>query len=261
MRAKTSRPGVPQLNKLDALGHTASIGGLEDDEEEEEEEVLMCTGCEEKADGGCLSCLKAMCEFCAEDHLVQPRFELHQMGTLEQFQRARSDMNAFKKTMRKQLAVQRSAKARLMKRALESTRSKMRERTRVMEELRRQRESAEKKKAEMRTSHTYKGGARYFGVNHTKATEALVTTPHGAGKYYRDEPGGELMYDGDWKQGEMHGRGTYYWRNGSSWAGRFDHDMKMGGGVHTSPNERGAATTRTFYWRDRKVCVRDKYIP
>ena len=47
----------------------------------------------------------------------------------------------------------------------------------------------------------------------------------------------------------------FYSRNGSSWAGRFDHDMKMGGGVHTSPNERGAATTRTFYWRDRKVCA------
>lgn len=246
MRGKAARPAVPALDAL-AGDRQRSMG--EDDGEDGEE--LMCMLCEEKADGGCLSCLKALCEFCAEEHLAEPRFALHQMGTLEQFDRARHEMKAFKLSMRKQLAGQRAAKARLMQKALNATRSKMRERHRVMEELRRQREAAAKKNAEMRTSHTYKCGARYFGVNHTAATQALVTTPHGLGKYYRDEPGGELMYDGRWKNGQMHGQGTYFWKNGTSWKGLFDHDMKMGGGEYTDTKAR---KTTTYYWRDRKVC-------
>lgn len=55
-----------------------------------------------------------------------------------------------------------------------------------------------------------------------------------------DEAGGgrhvEEKYDGDWLDGKMHGRGVYYYADGSVYDGMWQDGKMHGSGVFIYPN-------------------------
>ena len=60
---------------------------------------------------------------------------------------------------------------------------------------------------------------------------------NGGGDFYdlllRIFTGANGSYDGDWVEGNMHGRGVYTYANGDSYDGDWVDDKKHGRGVHT----------------------------
>jgi hypothetical protein len=88
----------------------------------------------------------------------------------------------------------------------------------------------------------YDNGSKYDGEG---VKENGVLVPHGHGTLWVPQKesvtGGERgdvkrvpQYVGEWKNGFMHGKGTYYWRNGDSWEGNFCRDDLQGKGIFTS---------------------------
>lgn len=72
-----------------------------------------------------------------------------------------------------------------------------------------------------------------------------VAVPHGHGTLWvpqsESQGVGDIgdikripQYIGEWKDGMMHGKGTYYWRDGASWEGNFCRDELQGRGVFTT---------------------------
>ena len=53
-----------------------------------------------------------------------------------------------------------------------------------------------------------------------------VTIPNGWGEFYFKRS--VEMYEGGWKEGKKHGKGRWYWRDGSSWEGTFRNDELHG---------------------------------
>ena len=47
------------------------------------------------------------------------------------------------------------------------------------------------------------------------------------------------MYEGEWENNKMHGRGTLVWRDGKRYEGQFVYDKREGHG--------------TFKWKDGRV--------
>lgn len=74
----------------------------------------------------------------------------------------------------------------------------------------------------------------------TSSVKRLLVIPDGYGEYtWRN---GQTLYEGDWRDGMMHGRGTFYWQeiegdetSGGSWCGTFAMDELHGRGVYTYP--------------------------
>ncbi|KAF4032235.1 MORN repeat [Phytophthora infestans] len=89
----------------------------------------------------------------------------------------------------------------------------------------------------------YEDGRKYDGDG---VTENGVTIPHGYGTLWVPEEKYTttvgrtadikrvIRYVGNWKDGFMHGNGTYYWASGESWKGSFIRDEKQGKGIYTS---------------------------
>ncbi|RLN86349.1 hypothetical protein BBJ28_00021374 [Nothophytophthora sp. Chile5] len=94
----------------------------------------------------------------------------------------------------------------------------------------------------------YEDGSKYDGDG-VKVHGVLV--PHGHGALWVPEERHVSLvgrsadikrmprYVGEWADGFMHGRGTYYWASGESWEGSFIRDEMQGKGVYTS--EEGVA--------------------
>ncbi|GMF19100.1 unnamed protein product [Phytophthora lilii] len=92
----------------------------------------------------------------------------------------------------------------------------------------------------------YEDGSKYDGDG---VTENRVMIPHGHGTLWVPEEkyatsvgrGADIKrvvrYVGEWKDGFMHGYGTYYWSSGESWEGNFIRDEMQGKGIYTN-NER-----------------------
>ena len=40
------------------------------------------------------------------------------------------------------------------------------------------------------------------------------------------------IYEGDWFEGKMHGRGVYTWPSGQSYEGEYKMDLKHGYGIY-----------------------------
>lgn len=92
----------------------------------------------------------------------------------------------------------------------------------------------------------YEDGSKYDGDG---VNDNGVLIPHGFGTLWVPEEkyltsvgrGADIKrvvrYVGEWRDGFMHGLGTYYWASGESWKGNFLRDELQGKGVYTS-NER-----------------------
>ncbi|GMF30234.1 unnamed protein product [Phytophthora fragariaefolia] len=116
----------------------------------------------------------------------------------------------------------------------------------------------------------YEDGSKYDGDG---VNDHGVLIPHGFGTLWVPEEkyltsvgrGADIKrvvrYVGEWKDGLMHGCGTYYWSSGESWKGNFLRDEMQGKGVYTSSerdvNEitsgRGGDTGR-----DANTCGKDQ---
>lgn len=88
--------------------------------------------------------------------------------------------------------------------------------------------SAQQSEVEARTK-LLEGGATYIG----EYRDGPGRIPHGQGELWR--PGGRIHYDGEWKDGLMHGKGTYYFEDGTKWEGFFCDNELHGLGVWTPP--------------------------
>ena len=71
-------------------------------------------------------------------------------------------------------------------------------------------------------------GGRYVG-------ETNLGKPHGKGALYRSYDN-FLLYDGDWRDGERHGRGTSYLADGSYYEGEYKDGKAHGQGVFYHAN-------------------------
>ncbi|DBA03883.1 TPA: hypothetical protein N0F65_004573 [Lagenidium giganteum] len=88
----------------------------------------------------------------------------------------------------------------------------------------------------------FDNGSKYDGDG-TRTDRVLV--PHGHGTLWVPvkEMAGSLAdagdikrmprYTGQWMNGLMHGKGTYYWKNGDTWEGNFIRDEMQGKGIYT----------------------------
>ncbi|TMW57316.1 hypothetical protein Poli38472_003241 [Pythium oligandrum] len=86
----------------------------------------------------------------------------------------------------------------------------------------------------------YDNGRKYDGEG---VNQNGVLIPHGHGTMWVPEKEsytgsmGDMKrvpkYIGEWRDGFMHGRGTFYWRNGDAWEGHFCRDEMQGRGVYT----------------------------
>jgi hypothetical protein len=45
------------------------------------------------------------------------------------------------------------------------------------------------------------------------------------------------MYEGEWSEGKMHGKGTFMWKDGRQYEGEYVNDQKEGEGIFTWPGE------------------------
>ncbi|KAK1941718.1 hypothetical protein P3T76_006782 [Phytophthora citrophthora] len=89
----------------------------------------------------------------------------------------------------------------------------------------------------------YEDGSKYDGDG---VEENGVLIPHGYGTLWvPEEKYANTMgrsadikrvtrYVGEWKNGFMHGNGTFYWASGESWQGNFIRDEMQGKGIYTS---------------------------
>lgn len=72
------------------------------------------------------------------------------------------------------------------------------------------------------------------GRVYTGAIDKNKFIPEGHGNV-KFPNGGE--YTGEWKDGEMHGEGTFTWKDKSSYKGEYYQNKKHGKGVFIFPNE------------------------
>ncbi|KAL3668396.1 hypothetical protein V7S43_006484 [Phytophthora oleae] len=89
----------------------------------------------------------------------------------------------------------------------------------------------------------YEDGSKYDGDG---VTENGVSIPHGYGtlwvpeEKYANTVGRSTdirrvaRYVGEWKNGFMHGNGTFHWASGESWRGNFIRGEMQGKGIYTS---------------------------
>ena len=83
--------------------------------------------------------------------------------------------------------------------------------------------------------------------------------PDGQGEYILKN--GEPRYEGQWRDGEMHGKGKYWWENEDGWEGTFIRGQMQGRGMFTycQPDTRVAAVKRQAYcWHGKRICFFDE---
>jgi len=65
---------------------------------------------------------------------------------------------------------------------------------------------------------------------------------------------GELVYDGEWKRGQIHGNGRYIWNKNKWYEGEFQQGQKHGTGTFYLNNE----PVYTGTWKYDKPSIFDK---
>lgn len=149
---------------------------------------------------------------------------------------------------------------------------------RKREEAKRDRELAwEKKKAEeaariayidSRTKRYVNGGGLYFG-DFSNGQDKFWGVPEGnEGEYTRNT--GDTMYDGQWMDGKMAGRGRYYFgapqNEGDMWDGTFVENELHGLGTYhynyqridPATGKKGRPPREAIYFKSRRVCFVDE---
>jgi hypothetical protein len=76
---------------------------------------------------------------------------------------------------------------------------------------------------------------------------------HGYGEFTWHD--GHRVYEGDYCNGRMHGKGIIEWDNGDTWQGEFNDDELQGLGLHKS--KAGGWKRWSFYNQSRQICWRD----
>lgn len=71
---------------------------------------------------------------------------------------------------------------------------------------------------------------------------------------WRSAPDGFLVYKGGFTDGEMHGKGTYFNRDGTSWTGFVHQGLMSGYGVSAYP---GKPSRPSIYSMGRRLCFAD----
>ena len=128
------------------------------------------------------------------------------------------------------------------------------------------RQAALEKEETERMTRWYDNGARYIGNYKEEETWSARKnawcnrhrTPHGFGRFFLEPDGfsGEdkLQYEGEWRLGQMHGRGKFYWRlgkeAGNTYDGEFEYGKKHGFGTYKLKGE--AVGRDCVYWKDRR---------
>ncbi|CAM9528433.1 unnamed protein product [Ascophyllum nodosum] len=92
-------------------------------------------------------------------------------------------------------------------------------------------------------------GVLYSGES-KRAGDAWV--PHGHGEYRVNT---EIIYEGAFCNGAMHGDGRLLLDNGETWVGKLRKDMMHGIGTLISKDD--TQQRRAIYWRGRRVCFLD----
>lgn len=78
---------------------------------------------------------------------------------------------------------------------------------------------------------TYTGYVKNYSYSNGVYTGYLnAGIPHGKGKYVSSD--GNIYYDGEWDNGQVHGTGTYKWPNGSSYSGGWVYGVMNGTGTY-----------------------------
>jgi hypothetical protein len=101
-------------------------------------------------------------------------------------------------------------------------------------------------------------GRRYLGkLERVGASDQWQ--PSGRGRLLVRHSGVERVeYDGEWRGGEMDGRGVFRWADGSSWTGTFRAGNMHGVGQHVSVD----GTRRVaFYRKGRRICFAGELMP
>ena len=74
----------------------------------------------------------------------------------------------------------------------------------------------------------HKSNMRYWDGYYTGDVAFFSDLPNGWGTYWE---AGRDIYKGEWKGGDFHGLGTFYWRDGSYVEGTFSHGAIVRGTV------------------------------
>jgi hypothetical protein len=102
-------------------------------------------------------------------------------------------------------------------------------------------------------------GVVYFGDT-IRIKDSWI--PHGYGEY---KVNGEVLYEGDFSRGKMHGRGSYLFANGNTWKGTFRFDELHGVGILELAEREGVENTgpprECIFHRNKKVCFTDELLP
>ena len=101
-------------------------------------------------------------------------------------------------------------------------------------------------------------GVVYFGDT-IRIKDSWI--PHGYGEY---KVNGEVLYEGDFSRGKMHGRGNYLFANGNTWKGTFRFDELHGVGMLELAEREGVENTgprECIFHKNKKVCFTDELLP
>lgn len=150
---------------------------------------------------------------------------------------------------------QRAAKAYEQQMAEQRAEEERLKREKMIAEMERQRREAEEAARELeRKTKIYLDGSRYVG-DYKEGNPARI--PHGYGEFRRAD--GSTQYDGNWRDGMMHGEGTYTWPNDDIWEGMFWKDDLHGLGTYTFDDKKITPKVRKcYYWQSKRVCWFDE---
>lgn len=120
-------------------------------------------------------------------------------------------------------------------------------------------------------------GVVYFGDT-INVNDAWV--PHGFGEY---KVNGEVLYEGDFSRGKMHGKGIYLFANGNIWRGTFRFDELHGVGMleeadsnesfhandNGNENKNGGDDSKgdrlspkeCIFYKNKRICFTDELLP
>ncbi len=139
------------------------------------------------------------------------------------------------------------------------------------EKKRREREAKIKRENELKTHYFFrfnpstgqkdKTKVIYFGDTKNSGDASI---PHGIGKFILDESIQEVVYEGGFHQGKMHGKGIFYFTNGDSWNGYFHMDCLHGVGIYTFTCQDSLIMKKNrtaIYYKNLRICFTDELYP
>ena len=116
-----------------------------------------------------------------------------------------------------------------------------------------------------RTKRYANNGGLYFGEL-SNGQDKVWGVPEGEGEWTRNT--GDTMYDGNWYDGKMSGKGTYYFggknNDGDSWKGKFLENELHGLGTYSYKFEQGKhdeiIKREAIYYKTTQVCFCDELV-